>query len=481
MKSITMKWMSAMVVLLTLLIGAMILVNSIFLEKYYIFKTKTTFIKEYEEILEEHQSLSNNNFLDILRRHNSDNGYKYLVVNEKYDIVLSSSPEFKEGDRFSLSKFQKEFMEKNKKNLRDGEILYRALKRDDNKQYDITLVGNLRKDHFLLITQPVQQVSENVAIANDFIIIIGICILIIGVIIANFMSRRIVKPILEITEITSKIADLDFSERYHGTLKDEVGILGKSINKISEKLHSTISDLKQVNVDLQREIQLQKRFLASVSHEFKTPVGLIRGYTESLHLDMAKDKDEAKEFTSIILNETDHLNRLINDIIFLMRIDSGIFQMNMKNFDLSVSIQEIKNKLCKLPNEKSFEFLVKTPSKLQVQGDEGRLIQVLENLISNGIRHVSHDGVLQITAIQDDDLVKVEIYNSGEEIPEEHIPHLFNAFYSAHDSRTRNKSGTGLGLSVVNSIIQKHRGECGVFNRKNGVVFWFTLPLNNNK
>lgn len=104
---------------------------------------------------------------------------------------------------------------------------------------------------------------------------IGIGVLIIGVLIAYFMSRRIVRPLLEITKITSKIAHLDFfSKRYHGTLKDEVGILGQSINKISEKLHSTISDLNQANANLQGELQLQKRFfLASVSHEFKSPVG----------------------------------------------------------------------------------------------------------------------------------------------------------------------------------------------------------------
>ncbi|WP_176461864.1 sensor histidine kinase [Anaeromicrobium sediminis] len=473
--------MLAMVVLLTLLIGSMILVNSIFLEDYYIFKTKATFVKEYEELLEEYRGISDRKFLDILRRRNSDNGYKYLVVNEKYDIVLSSAPEFKEGNRLHLSKFQKEFMKKNEKELTDGKVFYQALKRDDSKQYDITLVAQLRKDHFLLIAQPLQQVSENVAIANDFILMIGIGILIIGVIIANYMSRRIVRPILEITEITSKIANLDFSERYHGTLKDEVGILGKSINRISEKLHSTISDLKHTNTDLQKELQLQKRFLASVSHEFKTPVGLIRGYTESLHLGMAKDKEEAQEFTSIILQETDHLNRLISDIIFLMHIDSGIFQMNMKGFDLAISIQGVVNKFSQMPSEKSFELSVETPSKLQVCGDEGRLIQVLENLISNGIRHVSPGGILQLTANQKNNLVKVEIYNSGKQIPKEHLPHLFNAFYSAQDSRSRNNSGTGLGLSIVNSIIQKHRGECGVFNRADGVVFWFTLPTSNDK
>lgn len=480
MKSITMKWMLAIVILITILIGAIILVNSIFLEKYYIYKTKATFINEYEELLEEYNNLSDNKFLDILRKRNSGNGYKYLVVNEKYDVILSSAPEFEEGNKLNLSKFIKNFISKNQKELTKGKIFYKALESDDN-QYDVTLSAKLRNDHFLIITKPLQQVSENVAIANDFIIIIGIGILVIGVLIAYLISRTMVKPILDITKITSKIAHLDFSKRYHGTLKDEVGVLGKSINQIAEKLHSTISDLKQANVNLQGEIQLQKRFMASVSHEFKTPVGLIRGYTESLHLGMAKNKEEAQEFTSIILKETDHLNRLINDIILLMYIDSGIFQINMKDFDLVLSIHEVVNKLSQMPCEKSFEFVMDLPSKLQVCGDEGRLIQVLENLISNGTRHVNPGGILQITAKQKNNLIKVEVYNSGKQIPEEHLSHLFNAFYSAQDSRSRNKSGTGLGLSIVNSIIQKHKGECGVFNKEKGVVFWFTLPLSNDK
>ncbi len=477
MRSITKKWMLAIVILLTILIGAMILLNSIFLEKYYIFKTKDTFIEEYEAILEESNGQRNPKLNDILRRRDSVSGYKYLVVNEKYDVVLSSAPEFQEGDRLNLSKFQKEFIAKNESELMAGEIFYEALERDENNQYDITLAARLRKDHYLLITKPLQQVSDNVDIANDFFIMIGIGILIIGVMIANFMSRRIVRPILDITEITSKIADLDFSERYHGTLKDEVGILGKSINKISEKLSSTIGDLKRANADLKKEIQLQKRFLASVSHEFKTPVGLIRGYTESLHLGMAKDTEEAKEFTGIILKETDHLNRLISDIIFLMHIDSGIFKMKMRDFDLSKSIRGVVNKFSQMPNDKTFDFSVEIPHTLQVHGDEGRLIQVLENLISNATRHVTPGGILEIIASEESDLVKVEIYNSGDQIPEEHLSHLFDAFYSAQDSRSRNKTGTGLGLSIVNSIIQKHGGQCGVNNKENGVVFWFDLPI----
>ncbi|WBW96342.1 sensor histidine kinase [Oceanirhabdus sp. W0125-5] len=477
MKSITMKWMLAIVFLLTILIGSLMFVNTVFLEKYYIFKTKTPFVNEYKELLEEYHSLSNGKFLNALKSRSSDTEYKYRVINEKYDVVLSSAPEFQEGDKFPLARIQKEFILKNKKELTDEKIFYETLKSGEIDQYDITLIAKLGKDHFLMITKPLRQVSENLSIANDFIIIIGIGILIIGVLIAYLMSRRMVKPVLEITEITSRIAHLDFSERYQGTLKDEVGTLGESINRISEKLHWTISDLKQVNADLEKEIQLQKRFLASVSHEFKTPVGLIRGYTESLHLDMAKDKKEEKEFTSIILKETDHLNRLISDIIFLMHIESGIFQMHMKDFDLSRSIQEMVNKHSQVQNEKPIEFLVEIPSTLNINGDEGRLIQVLENLISNGIRHVTPEGILRITAKKYNNLVRVEIFNSGEQIPLEHLPQLFDAFYSAQDSRSRNKGGTGLGLSIVNSIIHKHNGECGVLNKDDGVVFWFTLPI----
>lgn len=477
MKSITMKWMLAILLLLTLLIGSMILVNSVFLEKYYIFKNKTTFVNEYEVLLEQYKESTDNEFLNIVKKQNSNTGYKYLVVNEKYDVILSSAPEFQIDDRFELTKFLKKFLSKHQNELSEEKIFYQALKSDDNSQYDIVLAAKLKRDYFLLITKPVQQISDNVAIANDFIIMIGIGVLIIGALIAYYMSRRIVRPLLEITKITSKIAHLDFSKRYKGTLKDEVGILGQSINRISEKLHSTISDLNQANTDLQAELQLQKRFLASVSHEFKSPVGLIRGYAESLQLGMAQNKEEAEEFTAIILQETDHLSRLISDIILLMHMDSGTFHIDKKKFNLAVSIQDIINKHVQMPTEKPLQFRTEIPSILPVYGDEGRIIQVLENLISNGIRHVDSRGILHITAKQLNDQVKVEVYNSGNPIPEKHLAHLFNAFYSAHDSRSRNKTGSGLGLSIVNSIMQKHGGECGVLNKEDGVVFWFSLPV----
>ena len=157
------------------------------------------------------------------------------------------------------------------------------------------------------------------------------------------------EPILGLDQMAKNISELDFSKRYEGNEKDEVGRLGESMNIISEKLDRTIGDLKN-------EMALQQRFLASVSHEFKTPVGLIKGYTESLELGLASSDEETQEFYEIIIGEADRLDHLISDIIYLMQLNSVNFRIDMKEFNFSHLLIETVNKLKTINDDKTYEL-----------------------------------------------------------------------------------------------------------------------------
>ena len=475
MKSIKLKLMSAVTILLILFIGTLLLANSFFLESYYIYQTRGSFEKTFETVLKAKNERIEN-LLSLIRELNAENGYKYLLVNHEYRIQLSSTPEFTINNKTELPKFQREYLLENRQELDKGNILYEALHHPNKEQNIVQLTAKLRKNQYLLITQPLQQLSDNAQIANHFFLIIGGILLGLSMLVVFFISQSMVRPIINITGIAKKIADLDFSHKYTGKSKDEVGILGESINSISEKLDSTISHLKKTNEQLQEEMQLQKRFLASVSHEFKTPVGLIRGYSESLNLGMIKTAKEQREITDIIIKESDRLNRLVNDIILLMRMDSGAFQINRHLIDLTPVLSETIEYFSQSAKEKQIALLSNIPPSLHAMGDKERIMQILENLLSNSLQYTNENGEIHLKAMKENDTIRIEVMNTGSQISDSHLTHLFEPFYRAEDSRSRIKGGSGLGLSIVKGIVLAHQGKYGVKNTKAGVMFWFSIP-----
>jgi signal transduction histidine kinase len=470
-----MKMMVAVALLLSIFI-CFLLISSSFLEDYYIYKTRGAFLEAFETINKTYEQ-NPQDFVENIRNMSLQTGYKYVISDNNYLIKLSSIPEFKENIKLVLSKYQIEYIDKNKKKIDDGEILYDALRNLDKEENVIQLVAKLKNNEYLVITQPLGQLSDNVEIANDFILIIGIVLLIISLIATFLVSKLLVYPILDITRIAESIANLDFSNRYTGTLNDEIGILGQSINKISEKLDLTINQLKLANEGLKSDAKMQKRFIASVSHEFKTPVGLIRGYSESLNLGMAKTPQQQKEFTDIIIKEADRLNGLVNDLILIMHMDLGAFNICKKEVDIIPVLWEVVRKFSLLVKEKQVRIAMNMPEYLLAYVDSARIMQVIENLFSNSLRHVSVKGKIDINVTNKNNTVCIEIINSGSPIPENAMKNLFSYFYRVEDARSRECGGTGLGLAIVKGIVDAHSGNYGVENVDNGVMFWFEIPI----
>ncbi len=203
-----------------------------------------------------------------------------------------------------------------------------------------------------------------------------------------------VKPILEITKITKKISKLDFSEKYISKSKDEIGLLGENINIITDALDRTINDLKSTNIKLNNEMDLQKRFLASVSHEFKTPVGLIRGYAETIKFSMLKTEKEKTEVTDIIINEADNLSLLVKDIMLLMHMNSASFVIEVKQVNINELIDNTIKRFAISLKEKEVNLILNYSEHLDVECDQMRISQALMNYISNAIRYVDYNGTL---------------------------------------------------------------------------------------
>ena len=338
------------------------------------------------------------------------------------------------------------------------------------------------KDTYFLMTMPIASMEEGVGISRAFLITISIAILVIGAVAVYFTTGLITKPITNLADISEKVTNLDFSARYTGKQKDEIGVLGESMNSMSEKLEETIRELKEANAKLQEDIdakvkidEMRKEFIADVSHELKTPIAIIEGYAEGLVEGIAEDKDTRDYYCNIIMDEAGKMNKLVKQLTSLINYEFGDNQNDKSVFNLTELVRSVLDAQ-KIRLEDA-GALVETalPDETIIEADEFKMEEAFTNYLNNAINHLEGDKHINIAVKEDGENWRLSVYNDGMPIPEESIPKLWDKFYKVDKSRSRQYGGSGIGLSIVKAIIDSHNGSCGVINHEHGVEFWFTI------
>lgn len=371
------------------------------------------------------------------------------------------------------------------------EILYQSDRYTVQKVYDnrllddyIELWGTLNNGNFILIRTPIQGIKDNVHISNTFITYIGIGTLIIGIVAAFVLSSYISRPIKQLSNIAERMSELDFDVKYDGKDKGEIGLLGNSMNNMSKKLEENISQLKAANLELQRDIdkkekleQMRTDFLSNVSHELKTPIALIQGYAEGLKEGITDDPESMDFYCSVIMDEAAKMNDMVKRLLTLNQIEFGEDELVMERFDINELVKSVAsaNELRASQKELKITCGIKdTP--LYVWADEYKVEEVITNYISNAINHCCNENIIKVTVGQiDKENVRVSVFNTGKNIPEEDIDHIWEKFYKVDKARTREYGGNGIGLSIVKAIVESMGKKCGVNNLPDGVEFWFDL------
>ena len=371
------------------------------------------------------------------------------------------------------------------------EILYQSDRYTVHKVYDnrllddyIELWGTLNNGNFILIRTPIQGIKDNVHISNTFITYIGIGTLIIGIVAAFVLSSYISRPIKQLSNIAERMSELDFDVKYDGKDKGEIGLLGNSMNNMSKKLEENISQLKAANLELQRDIdkkekleQMRTDFLSNVSHELKTPIALIQGYAEGLKEGITDDPESMDFYCSVIMDEAAKMNDMVKRLLTLNQIEFGEDELVMERFDINELVKSVAsaNELRASQKELKITCDIKdTP--LYVWADEYKVEEVITNYISNAINHCCNENIIKVAVGQiDKENVRVSVFNTGKNIPEEDIDHIWEKFYKVDKARTREYGGNGIGLSIVKAIVESMGKKCGVNNLPDGVEFWFDL------
>ncbi|HOO30898.1 MAG TPA: HAMP domain-containing sensor histidine kinase [Bacillota bacterium] len=367
----------------------------------------------------------------------------------------------------------------------EGEYEVLSFTRDDRLKLDfISLIGRLPDGGYVFLSAPISSIEESASAANRFFLVSGVLMIAVGSIAAYWYAGRFTQPIHDMKVIAERVAKLDFSMEYVGSTDDEIGALGESINIMSRQLEYSINELVRANERLQQDIErerqideMRKEFIANVSHELKTPIALIQGYSEGLKLNVNDDEENRDFYCDVITDEAARMNRLVGQLLKLAQIESGNIAPRKICFDIVEFINHIVRKNGLALQERGVDLGIEGESCVEVVADIDMMEQVLVNYITNGIDHCDGERKMTITIEEVDEKARISVFNTGQHIPEDCMDSIWTSFYKTDKARTRDHGGTGLGLSIVKAVQKAHGNDCGCKNVAGGVVFWFDADL----
>lgn len=473
-------------VVLLAALAACWLANNFFLEQYYV-GNKEEILKEAYGKLDEAsglEALEDNIFIEELGVICETNNIGLLVMGNNGQVKIYTMKDYElMRNRLYMYLFG-QFPPGGK-----GEILKEADTYEIRMNADVRsrieyleMTGSLKSGEFFLMRTALEPIRESVKIANRFLAYVGIIVLIVGALFIQWIAKKITRPLLELARLSERMSNLDFNVKFEGKKEDEIMFLGNHMNRLSEALEKTISELKTANNELQRDIEqktrndeMRKEFLSNVSHELKTPIALIQGYAEGLKECINDDPDSRNFYCEVIMDEASKMNQMVKNLLTLNELESGSGVVKMERFDLVLMIHNMLQSARILFEQKQVRLIFEQSEPVCVWANEYKIQEVMNNYISNALNHVEGERIIKVTVQKQETQVRVGVFNTGKPIPEQDIDRIWEKFYKVDKARTREYGGSGVGLSIVKAILESmHRGY-GAVNYENGVEFWFDL------
>ena len=469
---------------IAVMIILLIIINNIILERFYIYSKERRLLEGYQIINSYYNKDEFINIKQELERLENNDNCEILITDmnnlTKYMTNSSFIPDY-------MGIVTKRQFLYNASLLYSGEKILINQAQDINTGYNfIYLTSTLDNEYKLYIRVPIASIKESVKISNSFLQLIGCCTAIVSGVIVIIISKRFTDPILQLNEVAQKMSKLDFSAKYKETnLNDEIDNLGKSINVMSNTMEKTIKQLRNTNIELEKDIEeksktdeMRKQFISDVSHELKTPIALIQGYSEGLVENIAKDEDSRRFYAEVILDEANKMDLLVKKLLELTKIEYGALKFNNAEFNINELIEETIRKSQVILEEKNINVIFENDEDVEVCADEFYIEQIINNYFTNAIKNIKEVNgrkEIVIKTEKKDNLTHVSIFNTGNKIKEEDVDRIWKRFYKLDESRNRENGGTGIGLALVKAIMERLQKDYGVVNKEDGVEFYFEI------
>ncbi len=488
-QSLTIKLVITMVGIVCGTILLYWILNNIFLEKYYLKNKRLELTRAYETIdyAAEEGKLLDDRFGITMNAMSVNNNINMLILAADRSTIVSSL-----NTSQSLEAQLKEIMQSLTDSAADplkqtkDYVIQKEKDTRMNLNY-LILWGRLQDGSAVYMRTPIESLQESAQITNRFMMYLGLISLALSTLVIVILAKSISKPIRQLSTLSKQMSNLDFESKYEPSKHSakEIDTLGEHMNELASALELTISELKSANLELKQDIQkkekldeMRKEFLSNVSHELKTPLALIQGYAEGLVENVSCDEESRDFYCEVIMDEAGKMNHMVKKLLTLNQLEFGNEQVDISRFDITELIQGVVDAQGLIAKQENVQVEFNQQEPCYVWSDEFKIEEVITNYLSNAIHYAKGERLIRVTMEKSEQKLRVKVFNSGDAIPEEEMPRIWEKFYKMDKARTREYGGNGIGLSIVKAIMEQLGEGYGVSNLENGVQFWFEVDIN---
>lgn len=418
----------------------------VFIQAYYKSMIKNELVKIGNDITKNYDDI------DLLDQISYKNSMNILVFDEfghiKYSSQSSDKPSYIDLN-LAISN-----LKKNNGNYTTYSVKIPRLKSES------IVYSNMVNNIYVIVSTNIEPIGAATKVLSNQLIYITIILILLSFIISLYISKKFVKPITDITNTSIELGKGNYDVVFKQSEYDEINNLASTLNYSANELKKTDG--------------LRKELIANVSHDIKTPLTIIKAYSEMIK-DLSGDiKEKRDEHLSVIISQADLLTNLTNDMMDLSRLETGTAKLNIEEYDIIIQVSEVLNSFGYLED---YNFILSVENNIKeclVKADKVKINQVLYNLISNAVNFVGKDKTVYVNILKNNDLVRIEVKDNGKGI--EDVSRIFDRYYKSNDKFRKSGYGTGLGLSIVKNILELHKFKYGVDSKVGiGTTFWFEI------
>ena len=439
------------------------LLCGVFLRYIFIYDTRNAMVS-YSEQIEADMENGSRNMASILRGLNDSYAVTASAVDREANVFFSHRHLIDDEIKQSYKKWMALYEIKKHTNS-NTEYFFQQEKDEEGSVDKLIFVTKTKQDVFLIMTKEIKGIDQDIRVASILFSAMSIIIAAIGTVVWSIATRPFTTQIAKMSRITGKMAKLNFEEKINYSSEDEVGILAKSIDSMSEELKESIENLKE-------DLQKRKCTLRDLAHEIKTPVTTIRGYTESIEY-FCQEDERVQKYCKIMLEECDEVTALINEMLTMSLLESDEYIQQSEKISTSRLLHEL---MIRVGNEFADAEIKADLQPAELYCNADLVERALLNFISNAVKYGEKDKEIILTGKNEKDRYVFSVSNYGAEINGEEQRKIWEAFYKNDKSRKRG-GGHGLGLSIVSRIAKSHGGDVDLKSEEGINTFIMWIPL----
>lgn len=461
-------------VFLAIVIGGSILLYGAFAPSYYS-NHKSRVIKEaFEDIKDVDFSNLSEEDIGMFLEYEKEN-LSFTIADEKMESVYTT----KSNEEYVIHRNIELKLDRYSEN---PEVIDKKSKRTDAlKLYGIVKQGGIT--YYVCIRDKVQNLYSSFQFTENFMIAMFVIALALGTLIMLFLSKNLVKPIGDVAKVAKRLAERDFREKAdENSAYEEVNHLAKCVNSMSDQLQDYVGQVEESkkqllnqNIQMERMEKARKDFIANASHELKTPLAVISSQVEMLQY----VKEEEKEYYyASIQEEITKMTEMVANLLNISVMEHQMEQMKEEVLSLNEIVDYMLLKYDALMKKKKLSIVTSLEENCCVSGDREYMEQAMSNFIMNAFEHAKEQSAIKITLKKTEEEIYFSVFNEGNGIPKENMDKIWKSFYM--EEAEKSLCHAGIGLYIVQSVINLHGGKYGAVNKSDGVEFWFTLPALKN-